>query len=157
MMPVLVLLIGYAIDFGYFFIVAATITSAARNAAEYSAQGFESPGANAVAPAGPASTTTSVAAAAMADVASLVNSSTLTSVQVCSKVLGVTSNLANCGNYGVVAGVYLPTLDPEAPFFVLQRVDVTYTVQPPVPLSLFGASFLPSLQFHRQVSMRGMD
>ena len=157
MMPLLILLIGYAIDFGYFFIVAANITSAARNAAQYSVQGFATPGQGALAVAGPLTTTTSVAATALGDIAALFNSSTLAAVQVCTKSLGMTGNLANCVNYGAVATSYTPAADPEAPYFVLQRVDVTYTVQPPIPMSFFQFPLLPQMQFHRQVSMRALD
>ena len=157
MMPVLLLLMAYAVDFGYFFIAAANITSAARNAAEYSIMGYEAPAQSSVAVAGPISATNSVSALAMADLASLIDSSTTTTVQVCTKALGMNGSIPNCGSYGVGGTAYTPATDPEAPTFVLQRVDVTYTVQPPVPLSFFTVSLLPSLQFHRQVSMRAMD
>jgi hypothetical protein len=157
MMPLLLLLIGYAIDFGYFFIVAANITSAARNAAEYSVQGFQSPTRSALAVAGPLTNVASVSAGALGDIAGLVNASTLTTFQVCSRSLGISGLLANCSTYGAAGAVYVPAADPEAPTFILHRVDVTYTVQPPVPMSFFGISLLPSMQFHRQVSMRGMD
>ncbi|MHB1699046.1 MAG: TadE/TadG family type IV pilus assembly protein [Acidobacteriaceae bacterium] len=157
MMPILTLLMAYAVDFGYFFIAAANITSSARNATEYSVMGFSGPSQSSVPPAGPISTTNSVAALAMGDLASLLDSSTTTTVQVCSKALGMNGNLPKCASYGVAGATYTPAADPEAPIFVLQRVDVTYTVQPPVPLSFFGASLLPTLKFHRQVSMRAMD
>lgn len=157
MMPVLILVVAYAIDFGYFFIAAANITSAARNAVEYSIMGYDGPAQGNVPAAGPVSTTTSVAALAMADLTSLIDSSTTTTVQVCSKVLGMSGNIPKCGSYGPIGTAYTPATDPEAPTFVLQRVDVTYTVQPPVPLSFFSISLLPSLKFHRQVSMRAMD
>ena len=107
--------------------------------------------------AGPASTPTSVVALAMGDLTSLLNSSTLTTVQVCSKSVGMAGNLAKCSSYGPSGTAYTPAADPEAPRFVLQRVDVTYTVQPPVPMTFFGVSLLPNLKFHRQVSMRAMD
>jgi Flp pilus assembly protein TadG len=157
MMPLLILLIGYAIDFGYFFAVAANVTSAARNATEYSVQGFESPAGAALPSAGPLTTAASVAAAATGDLGGLLNFATVTAVQVCSKSLGTTLNLANCSSFGATGSSYTPAVDPEAPNFVLQRVDITYTVQPPIPLSLFKISFLPNLQFHRQVSMRALD
>ena len=157
MMPVLILLTAYAIDFSYFFLAAANITSAARNAAQYSILGYEGPAQTAEPVAGPASTVSSVTALAMDDLSRLIASSTTTTVQVCSKIIGVTGNLANCSSYGPTATTYTVTADPEAPRFVLQRVDVTYTVQPPVPMSVFGHSLLPNMKFHRQVSMRSMD
>jgi len=42
-MPVLVLMLCFAIDIGYFFIVAANLVSSSRNAVLYSGQGFVSP------------------------------------------------------------------------------------------------------------------
>ena len=43
-MPILILTLCFAIDIGYFFIVAANLVSSARNAVLYSGQGFVSPG-----------------------------------------------------------------------------------------------------------------
>ena len=157
MLPVLLLLVAYAVDFGYFFIAAANITSAAHHAVQYSIMGFEGPGQTTVPVAGPVSVTSSVAAAAMADMASLLNASTTTSVQVCTKSLGMNGKVPKCSNYGPASTAYTPLTDPEAPTFVLQRVDVTYTVQPPIPLSFFSVPLLPTFQFHRQVSMRAID
>src|SRR6185312_5807191 len=160
MMPIFALLMCYAVDFGYFFLAAANIASSARIAAQYSILGYQGPAQSALANAGPVSDTTSVASMASSELASLVNSGTLTTIGVCTKALGMsTSNtkLPKCSNYGVTGTSYTPIADPEAPRFVLQRVDVTYTVQPPIPLSFFGNSLLPSMSFHRQVSMRAMD
>jgi hypothetical protein len=155
--PLLLALFAYAIDFGYFFIAAACITSSARNAAQYSVLGYQAPGQGSVPAAGPDSNGTSVAEEAIGDLAGLVNSGTTATVQVCSKSLGTSGNLANCASYGPTAPSYTPASDPEAPHFVLQRVDITYTVQPPVPMSFFNTSLLPTMKFHRQVSMRALD
>lgn len=157
MLPLLVALMAYAVDFGYFFIAAANITSAARNAAQYSVLGYQSPAQSALPPAGPSSAGTSVAEEALGDLTSLENAQTTATIQVCSESLGTTGNLANCGSYGPAATSYAPAQDPEAPHFVLQRVDVTYTVLPPIPMSFFKISLLPTMQFHRQVSMRAMN
>ena len=157
-LPLLVVLVAYAVDFGYFFIAAACITSSTRNATQYSVLGYEGPSQSVVPAAGPASTTNSVAAEAFGDLVGLVDSSTTATVQVCSKSLGTTGSLANCSSYGsATPNSYTPAADPEAPHFVLQRVDVTYTVQPPVPMSFFSVSLLPTMCFHRQVSMRALD
>jgi hypothetical protein len=155
--PILFLVIGYAVDYGYFFLVAAQLASASRVAAEYSIQGFQGPAQTELPAAGPISTTASVAALAVGDLAGLLNSSTTTTVQVCSRVLGMNGSLPKCSNYGPAGTSYTPAPDPGAPTFVLHRVDVTYTVHPPVPLSFFKYSLIPKLQFHRQVSMRAMD
>ena len=77
-LPILILLVAYAVDFGYFFIVAANLTSSSRNAAEYSIQGFASPAQSALPIAGPITTNTSVAALAVGDLSSLAASSTTT-------------------------------------------------------------------------------
>jgi hypothetical protein len=157
MIPLLLALVAYAVDFGYFFIAAANITSAARNATQYSVLGYQAPGQGPLPPAGPGSNGVSVAEEAFGDLASLNNSLTTATIEVCSKSLGTTGNLANCGNYGPAVTTYVPAADPEAPRFVLQRVDVTYTVQPPIPMTFFKISLLPTMRFHRQVSMRAMD
>lgn len=157
MLPVLVLLLGYAVDFGYFFLVAANLSSAARNAAEYSIQGYESPGQGTLPAAGPLTSVASVAAVAVGDLGSLLNSASTTAVGVCSKANGMVGNVAACTNYGPAATIYSAATDPEAPHFTLHRVDVTYTVQPPVTMSVFGVSLVGSLKFHRQVSMRAME
>ena len=47
--------------------------------------------------------------------------------------------------------------DPEAPNFLLDRVDVVYTVKPLIKGSVFGSFLLPSFNFHRQVVMREMN
>lgn len=158
-MPLLVLMMGYAVDFSYFFIAASTVSSSARNATQYSVLGYQGPAQSPVAAAGPATTNSSVTALALAELNSLVNASTSSTVQVCSKNLGMNGNRPNCQNIVTGAGSasYTPALDPEAPRYVLQRVDVTYTVQPPVPMRFFKVSLLPRLTFHRQVSMRAMD
>jgi Flp pilus assembly protein TadG len=160
MMPIFALLMCYAVDFGYFFLAAANISSSARVATQYSILGYQGPAQSALANAGPVTDSTSVASLASAELASLVNSATTTTIGVCSKALGMSTantKLPKCSNYGVTGTTYTPVADPEAPRFVLQRVDITYTVQPPVPISFFGTSLLPSMTFHRQVSMRAMD
>jgi Flp pilus assembly protein TadG len=156
-LPLLVLLAAFAVDFGYMFIVSANLSSASRNAVEYSVQGYETPGQATLPAAGPISTVTSVSALAVGDLNGLVSASTTTTVQVCSKEIGVANKVAQCSSYGPAGTSYTPGTDPEAPTFVLNRVDVTYTVQPPIPLSFFSHSLIPSLQFHRQVSMRALD
>lgn len=160
MLPIFVLLAAYAVDFGYFFMVCSNLVSSTRNAAEYSIQGYQSPGQTALPVAGPVTSTASVSALALGDVSGLANSSTTTSVQVCSKSVGISSNVTKCSDYGPASSFNTATAaqtDPEAPRFYLNRVDVTYTIQPPMPLSFFSVPLLSSLSFHRHVSMRAMD
>ena len=160
MMPIFALLLCYTVDFGYFFLAAANISSSAREAAQYSILGYQGPAQSNLPNAGPVSDTSSVAALASDELASLVNSATKTTIGVCTKALGmntVSTSLPKCSNYGVTGTTYAPAADPEAPRFVLQRIDITYTVQPPIPIAFFGTSFLPPMTFHRSVSMRAMD
>src|ERR1700753_339718 len=89
MMPIFVLLMCYAVDFGYFFLAAANIESSARQAAQYSILGYQGPAQSGLPNAGPTTDTTSVAALAQDELASLVNSTTKTTIGVCSKSLGM--------------------------------------------------------------------
>jgi len=165
MMVVMTLLFIYAIDYGYFFIVAANLTSAARNATEFSIQGYDSPGQQSLPAAGPPGTADTVAALALSDLGGLAKSTTLTTIKVCSKVLGTSNGYTKCATYSYQGGStpYTTTTstateeDPEAPTFYLNRVDVTYTVQPPIPISLFGTNLVPDTSFHRSVVMRAED
>jgi Flp pilus assembly protein TadG len=156
-LPLLVLLAAFAVDYGYFFTVAANLSSSSRNAVEYSIQGFSSPGQSSLPVAGPMTSVTSVSALAVGDLSGLVSSTTTTTVQVCSKAIGVSGKVTQCASYGPANTTYPMGTDPEAPRFLMNRVDVTYTVQPPIPLKVFSYTLLPSLVFHRQVSMRVLD
>lgn len=161
LLPLLLMCAAYGVDFGYFFIVSANLTSATRNAAEYSVQGYQSPGQISLPAAGPSSSITSVSSLALGDLAGLANSANQATVQVCSKSIGTSGKVTKCSSYGpsVPGGgaSTAPQTDPEAPLFLLNRVDVTYTVDPPIPLTFFKVSLLPTLSFHRFVSMRVMD
>jgi len=156
-MPILIVLMAYSIDFGYFYMAAASITMTTSNAAEYSVQGYQTPSQSVLASAGPFTSSTTVSGLAIAGLSSLISSSTTTTVQVCSKANGMSGNITKCTSYGPAGTNYTPATDPEAPIFVLQRVDVTYMVQPPIPLSFFKFPLIGKLQFHHAVSMRAMD
>ena len=152
MVPIFTLLVCYAVDFGFFFLAAMSLNSAARNAVEYAIQGTSSPS-QAAEPS--AALVSSLAIASIG----LPNTSTSTvSVRVCSTAVGTNSstNTAQCSAPSTGAGTVSGTADtdPEAPTFQLNRVDVVYTVTPPVPLP---TSILPSLTFHRMVEMRRLQ
>lgn len=72
-----------------------------------------------------------------------------------------TSLISNCQQYGTGTwpggSAPTPSPDPEAPNFVLNRVDVVYVVKPLIAGSVFGIRVLPTYTFHRQVSMREMN
>lgn len=147
--PIFTLLICYAVDFGYCFLAAATIDAVSQNAINYAIQGTKSPSQSAEPPG------SSVATFAIAALG-LPNAASATSVQVCSNAIGTPqNNIAQCQTFGADGSLsYTADTDPESPIFQLNRVDVVYTVSPPIPLP---ASILPSLTFHRSAEMRAIQ
>lgn len=161
--PMLLLLIFGAVDYGYYFIVAAGLTSSTRNATEYAIQGFSSPAASyssaampAPPPAGSISTTGSVAALAVGDLQSFLYSTTQTTVQVCSSTVSSTGTVG-CKTWGATSQTWTPDADPEPGKFQLYRVDVLYHISPPLPITFAGYNLVPSYNFHRMAEMRGMN
>jgi Flp pilus assembly protein TadG len=152
MIPIFTILVCYAVDFGFFFMVAASLNSAARNAAEYSIQGASSP-AQAAEPSA-----TVVANLALAAIGLSGASISTVSVRICSSAVGVnaSNNTTQCATPTTGAGAVTgtPDIDPESPKFQLNRVDVVYTVTPPVPIPV---SVFPTRTFHRMVEMRAMQ
>ena len=152
MLPIFTTLICYAVDFGFFFLVATSLNSAARNAIEYSIQSTSSP-AQAAEPGA-----TVVSNLAIASIGLSGASTATVSVQVCSSAVGVNAltNTTQCttpsSGAGAVSGT--PDIDPESPTFQLNRVDVVYTITLPVPIPV---SIFPTRTFHRMVEMRGMQ
>ena len=152
MVPIFTILVCYAVDFGFFFLAATSLNSAARNAMEYSIQGTSSPAQTAEPSA------TGVSNLAIASIGLSSASTSTVSVRVCSSAVGVNAanNTTQCATpsagAGAVAGT--PDIDPESPHFQLNRVDVAYTVTPllPIPVSIF-----PTLTFRRMVEMRAMQ
>ena len=155
--PLLTLLVCYAVDLGYFYMVAAALSSSARNAAEYSIQGNASSAALQLPTAGPISTTTSVAALAVGDLSGFFNASVSTSVYVCSNSVVTSLHPSNCQSYGATTLSYTADTDPESTM-QLNRVDVVYTISPPIPLGFAGTSLniIPTT-FHRSVEMRAIN
>src|SRR5215471_1490737 len=118
--PILVLMLCFGIDIGYFFIVAANLVSSSRNAVLYSGQGFISPAQQSLPSAGTLgslSDTAGVAGLAGGDMAGLANMTTKTTVQVCSKVIGTTQTangyVTKCRTYPSVSLGYPPTRIPN--------------------------------------------
>lgn len=163
-MPILVLMLCFAIDIGYFFIVAANLVSSSRNAVLYSGQGFVSPAQQQLPSAGTAgslSDTAGVAGLAGGDLLGLANMTTKTSVQVCSKQIGITQTSngykTNCSTFPSGSLNFTPDQDPESNNGLLtQRVDVVYTVSPPIPLDFFTFA-MPPLTLHWKAEMRALD
>jgi hypothetical protein len=152
MLPIFTVLICYAVDFGYFFLVASSLSSAARNAIEYSVQGVSSP-AQASEPTAALISTLAIASIGLGGA-----TTSTVSVRVCSSSVGVvpTTNATLCATPSTGGGAVSGSadLDPESPNFQLNRVDVVYTVTPPIPIP---ASIFRTTSFHRMVEMRGIQ
>ena len=150
--PLFTILICYAVDFGYFFLVTTALTSASRSSLEYAIQGSSSPSQTSQPAPG------LVSALAIAAIGLANSSSGTVSVRVCTRSVGVTmpANIAQCVTPSTGAGAVTGTLDvdPESPTFQLNRVDVVYTVTPiiPIPVAVF-----PTRTFHRMLEMRSMQ
>jgi Flp pilus assembly protein TadG len=178
MLPLLLLVLLNAVNFGYFYLVALNLTSATRSGALYGIMGSSTPAGTALPPAAGASTLTA-SYLTYQDITGAISAPGNATIQVCSAGLGVSgtgsgqtakcetcTSSASCGTTPG-AGTPAPDSDPEAPKFVLNRVDVTYTFIPLIPGTPFGLALLPlsacsvsngsvTCAFHRQVSMRAM-
>ncbi len=177
-MPLMLLIVLNVVNLGYFFVVAVNLAAAPRSGVQYSILGFATPGSLSLPASGPPSTNSTVSYLSYQDLTGAINAPTTASLQVCSQVLGlngaganlktlcVTCSGSTCGNSNI--GSPVPAADPEAPGFVLNRVDVDYTFSPLIPGTPFGLALLPistcsagggnvTCTFHRQVSMRVME
>lgn len=178
--PLMLLIILNVVNFGYLFVVALNIASGPRSGSEYAMLGFATPGALSLAQAD------TINSLVQADMASLSNV-TSAQIQICTltninpgtksglngtgtgtKTNCVTCTGGSCGSVNTGATGKVPAADPEAPNFILARVDVDYSVSPLIPGTPFGILLLPlstcsasggsvSCAFHRQVSVRLMD
>jgi hypothetical protein len=178
MLPVLMLLVLNVINFGYFFLVALNLTVSPRSGVEYSILGFETPSSLSLPSAGPPTTVNTISYLSQQDLTGAISSPTSATIQVCSSTVGTTGTGSTqttqcvsctgstCGTGGT--GSPAPASDPEAPIFVLNRVDLDYSFSPPIPGTPFGLALLPlgvcsssggtvTCRFHRQVSMREMN
>jgi Flp pilus assembly protein TadG len=165
MIPLLLVLILNAVNFGYFLLVTLNLTSAARNGIEYAIQG-SSTVTNASLPQASGSAATTVSSLISQELSSF-NTGTL-AVQVCSLNLGSGSGSAptsTCTTSGSGGTFPVPHSDPEsANGFALNRVDVSYTFKtliPTAPFNLVVGSFPTctvngSCTFTRHAEMRAM-
>jgi TadE-like protein len=164
-LPLLLLIAFNAINFGYFFFAALNITSAPRSGVQYAILGYSTPGQLVQPPAGPSNNQASVSYMTYQDMRRVLPSSGSALVQVCSSMVGVTNpgtinQKSACTTFGSGTPPAGPATDPEAPMFILSKVDVVYQVQPLItPFSLLGIQLavLPNMTIHRQVSMREMN
>jgi Flp pilus assembly protein TadG len=151
--PLLLGIAFNAINIAYLWYMVLTLSAIPRHGVQYASQG------------GQALSTTS--APSTTEIKTLVYENLLNtikatdanaSVQVCavSKGVDASTNKALCDTYGPSYSFPSPDADPEAPLFVLNRVDVTYTVTPLIPGTAFNVVLPANLTFHRQVSMRSL-
>ncbi|HXA86497.1 MAG TPA: TadE family protein [Candidatus Dormibacteraeota bacterium] len=153
-MPLLLAIAFNLINLGYFWFMVLSLAAAPRQGVQYSTQG------------GRATTTTSspsttaVSNLVYENMTNAVHGATTlnTSVRVCTSALGVNSSthIALCNSFGPAATFSAVAADPEAPVFVLNRVDVGYTVTPLIRGSAFNVVLPANMNFHRQVSMRSL-
>ena len=187
MLPLLLLLLLNALNFGYYFLVALNITSAPRSGVEYSIEGAATPSTITLPNSGLPTAITSVSYLTYQDMTGALYNPTGASVQVCSetnvssgsgfngtgssqKTNCVTCTGSTCGSVGT--GSPAPDSDPElnssstSPAFALHRVDVTYTFSPLVPGTPFNIFLLASpicntagtsCTFTRHAEMRAMN
>ncbi len=150
-LPFLFLLLFNAINFAYFFYVGINLASAPRNAVTYSIQGFSTPEQTDL------PDSSQVWQLANDNMVNGLTGATNTPIQVCTSKDITTTNTTGCTTYGSPSLAYTPDADPEPTKFFLNRVDVTYTLQPLIAGQPFGITLLPSYTLHRQVSMRALD
>jgi len=150
LLPLLLLIILNAVNFGYFFLMALNITSASRSSAIYSIMGGATPAAIALPKAGP------VSDLAYQDLTGAVYSpSTNAGVWVCSPSVGIlnagtVNQKSACTSVGSIGSFPASEPDPElntsntVPAFMLNRVDIAYRFTPPIPLMPFNIIVLAS-------------
>lgn len=175
MLPLLLVIVLNAVNFAFFFLMALNITSSSHSSGIYSVMGGATPAARALPPAGPQTTASTVSYLAYQDLTGAVStpSTSNTGVNVCSSTVGISGSgsttVTTCTSNG--AGGGFPSsaeADPEAPSFLLGRVDVAYQFSPPIPFSAFNLIVLAApncvssggtvtCTFYRHVVMREMQ
>jgi len=179
-LPLMLMLVLNAVNFGYFFLVMVNLTGASRNGVEYAIMGQSTPAATPLPSPGPAGNTApgnqTVTYLTQQDMTGALFNPTSAQIQVCSSASGIngtgtalTSNCVtctgtSCGSVGT--GSPVPTADPEAPTFVLNRVDIQYTFTPLIPGRIFNVALMAApicsgnpitCTFVRSVEMRAMN
>src|SRR5713226_5593593 len=151
-MPLLLGLAFNIINWGYLWFMVLALSAAPRMGAQYATQGGQAittvsaPGTTAVSNLVYDNLTNAISGATTSNAA----------VRVCTSGKGVDSSthIALCDQFGPAFAFSAPAADPEAPVYVLDRVDVEYTVTPIIPGTAFTVILPANLKFHRQVSMR---
>ncbi len=174
-MPLLLTIVLNAVNFAFFFLMALNITSSSRTSGIYSIMGGATPASKALPKAGPETTASTVTYLAYQDLTGAVStpSTSNTGVNVCSSTVGVSgsgaSTVTSCTSNGIGGGFpSSAAADPEAPSFLLGRVDVAYKFTPPLPFTGFNLLLLGSpncdtsggsvtCTFYRHIVMRQMQ
>ena len=155
MLPILFAIVFNAINFGYFWFVCLTLTAAPRVGVEYSSQGGTAQTASSIPP------TSAVNTLVFDNLTKALGATTSNAaVRVCSSTssagVNSTSHIAGCDSFGMAYSFLANRADPEPSVFVLNRVDVAYTVNPIVTGAAFNVVLPSNLTLHRQVSMRSL-
>ncbi len=181
-LPLLVMLVLNVVNLGYFFFVMINLTGSARTATLYSIQGSATPAASQLPDSGGNSPTTSLLSVtylAYQDMTGAMWNPTGASVQVCSPINTVSGSgvngtganqKANCqvctsaGGCSATGGSPPPDADPEAPTFVLNQVQITYTFNTLIPGTIFNLPLQATpicnagtCTFARYAEMRAMN
>jgi Flp pilus assembly protein TadG len=151
----LMLGIGFnLINISYFWIMLLALSAAPRQGVQYATQGGSAL-ASVTAPG-----TTAISNLVYENVTNAIKGATTSnlSVRVCTTAKGVnpSTGVALCDQFGPAFSFSGPAADPEEPVFVLDRVDVAYTVTPVIQGALFNIVLPAGMIFHRQVSMRSL-
>lgn len=138
MIPFLFLLIVNCVNFGYFLYSWITVSNAARTGVQYAVLSGASVGG--LTPASGSQITTLITN----DMASLPNTPT---INICKCTAATPAVSCPSGGLTTLAGTCsgIPT-DPEAPYYVLTTVQVTYAYTPPL-----GALSFPALKIYATI------
>jgi hypothetical protein len=148
-LPLLLMLILNAVNFGYFILITLNLISATRNGLEYAISGSSTPVNQPLpAPGTLTATTASTVDSLIAQELGAFNNGHL-GVQVCSLSIGSgpgSPPTTTCAMAGSVPGTTpTPDPDPESPTYpgyALNRVDVWYSFQPLIPATPFTLAVL---------------
>lgn len=153
-MPLLLSIAFNLINVAYFWFVLLSLSAASRHGVQFASQGGSATG-TASAP-----TTAAVSNLVYENVTNAIKGSTTSTVavRVCSSAKGVNpaTGVALCDSFGPGFTFSALDADPESPVYVLNRVDVGYTVTPIIPGTAFGVLLPSNLQFQRHSSMRSL-
>ena len=153
-MPLLLSIAFNLINVAYFWFVLLSLSAASRHGVQFASQG------GSAASTISAPTTAAVSDLVYENVTNAIKGTTTSAVavRVCSSAKGVNpaTGVALCDQFGPAFPFSAPDADPESPLYVLNRVDVGYTVTPIIPGTAFGVLLPANLQFQRHSSMRSL-